>query len=459
MRTVTTAARLWLVTLLTAALASTAACMGSAQVDPSPPPASGPSIINVGVYGPAPVISAYTTMAAKLGRLNPDVVVNIHPFADYRDLAENLAEPVAGEQQPPSLDVFVAPRPEIAQLVEAEKITPVGKLLTAREVDFGDGVQRDALAALSLNADLQCLPIDLSPLVVYYNTNLINLAELTPAGEAPINSLTGWKLPQFLLAARRAIRPGVKGFYIAPELDQLAPFIYSGGGQVVDDILSPTQLTLADGPSEEALSELFEILQRRRLTPSVQQLEKRSALSRFKAGDLAMILGYRELTPQLRQQENLSFDVMPLPRLSSRATSGKLTGLCINADSTQVDAAADFLAYAISSEASQLLAASGYITPTNLDVANSDSFRQPALQPQSADVFTSTIRYVRWAPTHPAWELVSQEAKQVFAEMIEQRAGDQLSEYLAGIDAASVPLFTPIPQPTDATEPHNPQQP
>src|SRR5699024_8110405 len=136
-----------------------------------------------------------------------------------------------------------------------------------------------------------------------------------------------------------------------------------------------------------------------RLTPSHKQLEKRSALSRFKAGDLAMILGYRELTPQLRQQENLSFDVMPLPRLSSRVTSGKLTGLCINAESTNVDAAADFLAYAISSEASQLLAASGYITPTNLDVANSDSFRQPALQPQSADVFTSTIRYVRWAPT------------------------------------------------------------
>ena len=42
-------------------------------------------------------------------------------------------------------------------------------------MDFGDGYTRNGLEAFSADAALQCMPTDVSPLVVYYNPRLIEL--------------------------------------------------------------------------------------------------------------------------------------------------------------------------------------------------------------------------------------------------------------------------------------------
>src|SRR5205085_2975711 len=100
-------------------------------------------------------------------------------------------------------------------------------------------------------------------------------------------------------------------------------------------------------------------------------------------------------TPQLRDQQGLNFDVMPMPKIGSRATAGSSSGLCISAKSEHVEKAADFVAYAVSDESSALLAQTGYVVPVNLDVANSDAFLQPDQEPASASVFVSTVRNIR----------------------------------------------------------------
>src|SRR5690606_9231478 len=114
-----------------------------------------------------------------------------------------------------------------------------------------------------------------------------------------------------------------------------------------------------------------------------------------------------DLTPGLRQQPNLDFDVMPLPRIGSRATTGTLHGLCISADTEAEKAAADFIAYTVGDEPTAMLAGTGFVTPTNLDVANSDTFIQPDRRPASSQVFTSATRYIRQLPIGDAWDAVS----------------------------------------------------
>ena len=183
-------------------------------------------------------------------------------------------------------------------------------------------------------------------------------------------------------------------------------------------------------------------------TFSKAQLERRSALQRFKTGSLAMMLGYRDLTPELRAQENLSFDVMPLPRVGARATSGRSSGLCLSTSSEHPDKTADFLAYAVSDYAMAVLASTGYVVPTNLDVVNSDAFLEPTENPVSSEVFPAAVRNIHSLPRVPTWPSVAESTARLLDGLFYDVVIDPLVDRLKAIDAASAPLFTPVPTQT-----------
>ena len=193
----------------------------------------------------------------------------------------------------------------------------------------------------------------------------------------------------------------MRGFYIAPDLEQVAPFVWSGGGEVVDDLDEPTTLTLSEGRSAGAMEELLEPVRNPALTFSKAALRRKSALERFKDGKLGMILGYRSLTPELRAVPGLIFDVMPLPRLGRGATIATMSGLCISSKSKETERAADLLTEVISDEGASTLAETGYVMPANLDVVNDDVFLQPGERPLHADVFAREVRDTRLLPSTP----------------------------------------------------------
>lgn len=431
------------------ALALTAACSGGdpkATPTPSPTP-SGPTLLTFAVYGPPQVVTAYTKIASDFSADHPDIVVNIRPYSTAAEAKAALDKQLAAGDPP---DAFLAPQTDLAALVAAKAVRPLDELLGEREVDFGDGFQRDALQAYSADNGLQCMPVDVSPLVVYYNTTLVNLAALTDPGRQPITSDSGWKLDKFALAAQQAIgaRPGVRGVYVAPDLTQVAPFIWSGGGELVNNADEPTSLTLSDSSSAAAIEKLLEVVRNPQLTFTAQQIAKRSALQRFKAGKLAMMLGFRDLTPELRAQENLSFDVMPLPRVGSKATVGDSRGLCLAEASEHPEKTADFLAYAVSNDAQAQLAATGYVVPTNTDVANSEVFLQPGEYPANAQVFNAGVRSIRTFPSASTWPSVAAHTATLLQGLFYDPVIDPLDERLKAIDAASAPLFTPVPSPS-----------
>jgi multiple sugar transport system substrate-binding protein len=286
-------------------------------------------------------------------------------------------------------------------------------------------------------------------MVVYYNKDLIDLTKLTPSGSTPVSAETGWSLDEFAAAARQVTRRGTRGVYVAPTLEQIAPFIWSGGGSLVDHLDDPTTLTLSSGSSESALEKLLEVVRDPQITFNEKQLSGRSALQRFKSGQLGMMLGFRSLTPQLRDQQGLNFDVMPMPKVQSKATAGTSSGLCISAKSKHPNKTADFLAYAVSDESSALLAETGYVVPVNLDVANSDAFLQPDQEPASAATFIGTVRNIRSFTAASTWPSVEASTAKLLSGLFYDAVIDPLDERLKAIDAASAPLFTPIPKPSD----------
>lgn len=416
---------------------------------PSPTPA-GPTNLTFAVYGPPPVITAYTKIAADYTAEHPGTVVNVQPYDTHDEAMTALTQARARGEAP---DLFLMNNQDLASLDGDGDLRRVDDLLAEREVDFGDGYYRNGLEAFSAESALKCMPVDVSPMVVYYNPRLIDLSRVAEPGRNPVSAEDGWSMDEFRAAALQARGPGVRGLYVAPELEQVAPFVWSGGGEIVDDQDDPTTLTLAEDGSTQAMQQLLETVRDPALTFNEKALQRRSALERFKAGKLGMMLGFRDLTPVLRQQQDLLFDVMPMPKLSAGATVASMEGLCISGDSDHIKAAADFLARVISDASAEALAATGYVMPANLDVVNSEAFRQTGQNPLHSEVFTKKVRDSRPMPRSAHWGEVRAQAALLLRALFYQPVIEPLDERLTAIDEASKALLKPEESPSAGSSP------
>jgi multiple sugar transport system substrate-binding protein len=303
----------------------------------------------------------------------------------------------------PVPDVFLASRRYLPWLMQHQTIQPVDQLLDERGVDFGDSYPRSTLTAFAVDNALTCLPYGIEPTVMYYNTRLVKLGQIP---QAPATPGQGWSFDQFAAAARWSVRhrPGTTGMYLDPTIAGLSPFLYSGGGQLFDNNSQPTSTAFASDANQLTLGRLNRTLSRRHMSLTDDQLAHQTPVEWFESGKLALLEGTRRLVPQLRQHARLDFDVMPIPTLSTSATTGGLSGICIAQHPRDVGTAADFLVYASSPEALGAVASAGYLQPANQTVALSDDFQQPGHLPRHAGVFTFSVKSMVYAPLLSQWD-------------------------------------------------------
>ena len=375
---------------------SLAACSVDDPEQPlgSPPtskPADGPRKLTFGAFGHPDELEAFEQVVDSFNVSSQTRKVKLITWADHQE----ALDAVLGGEVP---DAFMTSRRDLREIAESESTRPVSLLLDERGVDFGDRYSRDALEAFSYDDDLQCMPYSVSPMVIYYNDELIDFAKMERRGlDVPVDAegeLTDrWTIEEFAAAAEFATRRGkVDGVWIEPTLRGLSPFIYSGDAQIYDDESEPTSLAFSEDSTRAALEQTLFILRDPILTPSADDLRKATALQLFKRGKLAMIAGFRDLVPELRAVETLSFDTISMPVLETPATVGDINALCISADTEHVNDAADFLAYAVSDAALDIVTRTGHIVPANTEVAGSEAFLSPGSEPAHASVFNSAIR-------------------------------------------------------------------
>jgi multiple sugar transport system substrate-binding protein len=230
-----------------------------------------------------------------------------------------------------------------------------------------------------------------------------------------------------------------------PDVEQVAPFVWAGGGDVVDDPDRPTSTTFADGATTEVLRQLQQLVHDPRLSGgrAAGRPDTGSAVQRFEAGRVGMVVGFRDLVPQLRATPGLHFDVMPLPRLPGEATLGSVRALCLARGAGHVAAAADFLAYAVGDRAARVLARTGFAMPSNLDAVNSPAFLQPGSQPRHARVFVDTVRDVRFLPSGPAWVRTREAIDRALAAIWGSPRAGALQSRLEALDRTSTRLLAP----------------
>ncbi|MGZ4484394.1 MAG: extracellular solute-binding protein [Nocardioidaceae bacterium] len=374
---------------------------GPATTSPSASSDPGPVTLRFAVYGGERDVASYARLVHAYTARHPQVTIEIQHTRDAAQAEARLDGQFAQGHAP---DVFLLDHAALPSFVAAGRLQPVDELLEQRNVGFGESYQRLGLESFSADSSLQCMPNDVSPMVVYYNSDLVHPRRLAAKGETPPNREVGWTWAQFARAARAASGHGVKGTSVPASLWALTPLVRSAGADVVDDPRTPSTLTLAENGTRAALTQVLALARDPKVTPTGAQLARVDALERFERGRLAMLFGDRRLLPTLRRHARVPYDVFPMPTLGKLPRSiATVTGLCIARGTPHLQAAADFLAFASGTKGARISARSGSVVPANLPALRSQAFMQPDREPAHSGVFADSVRYSDAGPYSPRW--------------------------------------------------------
>lgn len=372
------------------------ACSDSEPVS-KPQPSKAPtsqapvSEVTVGLYGPKTEKRAYEAMIREFNAAHSRINVTLSDWGTQQQASAAVRN---GAKLP---DVFLADYTDFGTLVGQNLVQPVSTLLDERGVSFGDRFDRNSIEAFSSDNMLQCIPYELSPQVLFYNTKLVNLEQMTAASVDAPSPTRAWTWAEFSAAATWAAKPkrGIRGLAVEPTFAGLGSFLYSAGAQLVDDETEPSTLTFSDESTTTALQQVLPLLRDPKVTLGKKQLAQKSPLEWFKEGKVAIIEGTREMVPELRATQGLAFDVARMPKIAENATTASLNGLCISSTAQDPDAAADLITDLVDDESLMSIAELGYSMPANVSVAGSDAVTQPTLSPANGGAFVLSARTMR----------------------------------------------------------------
>lgn len=389
------------------------------------------------LFGDPVETAGYRTLVERFEREHPDVEVRLSPTATQADLLARLTTTLSGGQPP---DVFLVNFRSYGQFAASGALEPVQPYLDAsRTLQEGDFAEAPLDAFRFDGEQLTCMPQNASSLVVYYNEDLFAQAGLAPPA-------AGWTWDDFLRTAQALTRPqdGVYGLGTAPRLIRVAPFVWSNGGEVVDDEDRPTRLALSDGPAREALDFFLDLQLVHGVVPPDREEQGQDAEARFLDGRLGMLLSSRREVPGFRTIDGFGWDVGPLPV----APGGEAVTLlhsdayCLAAQSEHHELAWELVELAMSREGQELLAATGRTVPSRLDVARSPAFLAPDAEPSRAEVFLDG-QQVRATPHTASWVQVEKAVDDVLEDVFYGRV--DRAEGLAQMEELAASLLPDRP--------------
>ena len=383
------------------------------------------------LFGDPTETAGYQDLVAAFEADNPDVDVLLSPVAEQDDLLAKLTTQFASGRPP---DVFLVNYRNYGQFASQGVLAPVQPY-----VDDSTVIEEDDFAPAALDAfrfdgtQLTCMPQNVSSLVTYYNVDLFEQAGL-PLPRA------GWTWDDFLAAAQALTGDGRYGVGTEVSLIRVAPFVWSAGGEVVDDPDAPTTLTLDSGAARTGLDFFLDLQTVHHVAPPEREEQSQDSEARFLAGQLGMYLNSRKSVPTLRTIDDFRWDVAPLPVAPGGEPATILHGdaYCM-AEAGQQEDAWRFVEFANSEEGQTILARSGRTVPSRMDVARSPAFLRPDEPPASAEVFIDVQPSIRAVPHTATWSRVEKEADQILEELFYGRI-----EREEGIDLlvrTTAPLF------------------
>ena len=402
------------------------------------------------VFGDPAEINAYRTLIDAFADEEPDIDVQLVEASDREDLIARLSSSLSGGSPP---DLFLMNYRFYGQYASRDVLQPLGPYVSGSS-KFGEGdFYPQALDAFRWKDELMCLPQNISSLVLYFNKDLFKRFKIPPPRDGMLWNELVVKAQQLTrdengqqvrgadpdLPQAGTAQAEIYGLGVEPVIIRLAPFIWSNGGEVVDDEQNPTRFTLNTPQAEEAIAQLFYLRTVFGAVPNDEEVEAEDFESRFANGRLAMFLDSRRAVPMFREAAKFDWDVVSLPYYDKPASILHSDAYCMTKGSKVKDAAWRFVEYAVGPEGSPVIAKTGRTVPSLKKVAESDAFLDPGQKPANSQAFLDAIATIQHVPTISTWP----EIEDVTDGLLENGMylGQPPQAVVAEIDRKTRPLF------------------
>lgn len=327
-------------------------------------------VIRLQVAGEAEEITVYESLINSFERDNPDIEVELVPVSDRDDHLAKLTTAFSTGNPP---DVFLINFREFSQYVARGAVDSVEPYLDDAGLDLASYYEQP-LEAFTFDDELQCMPQNISSLVVYYNKKLLKSAGLEPPPD-------DWDWDEFRRYALELTGGETRGLGIEPSIIRLAPFIWSNGGELTDDPDAPTRFTLEEPAARAALDYIVDLVRDDEVVPTEQEVAAQDLQTRFVSGKLGLYLSSRREVPVLREVAGVKFDVAPLPTAEEPAGILHSDAYCISTGASDPDAAFEFVRFATDNQGQTITALGGRTVPSLTEVAESGAFLDPTRPP------------------------------------------------------------------------------
>ena len=379
---------------------------------------------------------AYGDIVAVFNKSNPKAeveLINVPNGSDYRKrLAADFA---AGAPA----DIFFLNYQRYAPYANKNQLEPLGDLMMRSSVIQEADFYEPAIKPLRWKGKLTCLPINISSSVIYYNKALF------ASIGAPIPT-KDWTWDDMVAVAQRFSNLKVDGqrvFGFGGEVSifRAAPYIWSNGGELVDNADNPTQLALDTPAASAAIQKWADLQTKLGVAPTATDDKAEDAATRFINGRLAMFMDSRRVTPTFRDTigNKFDWDVAPLPRHNAPNAILHSEAVCMAASSKNKAAAWALIETLVGPQGQTILADIGRTVPSLKSVATSKSFLTPDAKPANSQVWLENIPKLRAVPITINWPDIE---TQINKELEGVYYGRQsLADALKILNPATKPLF------------------
>ncbi len=380
------------------------------------------------VSGEPEEIAVYDALANAYMEEHPDVTVEVIESAEKSDHLARLSTSFAAGKPP---DAFLLNFREYSQFAARGALEPAGPLVEEAGVNFDDYYEAP-LEAFTYDDALQCMPQNISSLAVYYNRGVF---EKLSVEEPPKE----WSWEEFQQTAKQLTRGDVDGVGFEPSIIRLAPFVWSNGGELVDDVDAPQHFTLENTEDKQALQFLLDLVRNDKVVPTEEEVAAQDLETRFETGKLGMFLSSRVDTPRFREVSGLDFDVAPLPVADEPSNILHSDAYCMARDSDEKEEAAAFITYAVSEQGQILTARGGRTVPSLKSVSTSPAFLDPTQAPSRAQVWIDAIPHLQRTPVITTWPEIEDRTEEVLTSAFYDDMSTE--EAVEQIDEQADPLF------------------
>ena len=355
---------------------------------------------------------AYEAVIAGFESEHPEIDVVADYTPGQNDFYRKVSTDFAGGDPP---DLFLINNRQFGQYAAAGALEPVQSYL-----DASTAIAAEDYAQISMDAfkykgvEQTCMPQNVSSLVVYYNQDMFEAAGV------PLPT-DGWTWDEFVAAAQ-ALTVDTDGdgaidqygVAVEPVMYRMVSFVWSAGGEIVDDIDNPTSLTLDSPEALDGLEKFISLgVNGYGVVPTEEEVAAEDDGTRFMRGGAAMFLQSRREVPTLREIEGFTWDVAPLPVINEAATVLHSDAFCMASASESKDAVWEFVEYAVGESGQTILTETGRLVPALDSVAQSDVFLKgiPAdaeeggegAPPASSQVFLDNVDIMHRLPSISTW--------------------------------------------------------